>query len=185
MSGATWWRPTRTTTTSGRIRVATACPRARSTVENSRTPTRTTRTLIRMRTSHIATGVLLAATATTPGTDFEPNQPPTNTKSTLQKSQEGPKLYPLLQFRLALISFWPGKKKKEKKCVQVFKQAARATLPVIKLSRLQIWESQLTIMNSYELSCCRTFWGPHTKPMCSADSCLLAASAKLTSVSGV
>lgn len=71
-NGATWWRQTKTTTTSEHTRDATACPRARSTAESSRTPTRTTRTLIRMHTSHIAIEVHRAVTAMTPGTGFEP-----------------------------------------------------------------------------------------------------------------
>lgn len=72
MNGVTWWRQTKTTTTSERTRDATACPRAHSTAESSRTPTRTTRTLIRMHTSHIAIEVHRAAIAMTPGTGFEP-----------------------------------------------------------------------------------------------------------------
>lgn len=71
MKGATWWRQTKITTMSGRIRDATACLLAHSIAESSRTPTRTTRTLIRMHTSHIATAVHRAATAMTPGTDSE------------------------------------------------------------------------------------------------------------------
>lgn len=71
-SGATWWRQMRITTTSGRTRDATACLLARSTAESSRTPTRTTRTPIRMHTSLIAIAVHRAATAMTPGTGSEP-----------------------------------------------------------------------------------------------------------------
>lgn len=71
-NAATWWHRTRTTTTSGRTRDATACLLARSTAESSRTPTRTTRTPIRMHTSHIAIAVHRAATAMTPGTGSEP-----------------------------------------------------------------------------------------------------------------
>lgn len=57
---------------SERTKDATACHPARSTAESNRTPTRTTRTPIRMPTSHTVTAVHRAATAMTPGTGSEP-----------------------------------------------------------------------------------------------------------------
>lgn len=57
---------------SGRTRDATACRLGHSIVGSSRTPTRTTRTPIRMHTSHTAIAVHRAATAMTPGTGSEP-----------------------------------------------------------------------------------------------------------------
>ncbi len=71
-SGATWWHQTRITITSGHTRDATACLLAHSIAESSRTPTRTTRTPIRMHTSHTAIAVHRAAIVTTPGTGSEP-----------------------------------------------------------------------------------------------------------------
>lgn len=69
---AIWWHRTKITTTSGHTRDATACPLPHNTAESSRTPTRTTRTPIRMHTSHTAIAVRQAATAMTPDTGSEP-----------------------------------------------------------------------------------------------------------------
>lgn len=73
---------------SGRTRDATACHPARSIAVSSRTPTRTTRTPIRMHISHIAIAVHRAATAMTPGTGSEP----TSITTRVQVAQILPKI---------------------------------------------------------------------------------------------
>lgn len=87
MNVATWWHQMKTTTTSGHIRDATACPLAPSIAESSRTPTRTTRIPIRMHTSHIAIAVHRAAIAMTPGTGSE-NTPLATVAHTAQNSTQ-------------------------------------------------------------------------------------------------
>lgn len=69
---AAWCRPTRTTITNGRGKIATVCPLAHSTAGTTRLWwRRTTRTPTRILTSLIATEGPREATARTPGTGFE------------------------------------------------------------------------------------------------------------------
>lgn len=108
---ATWWHQTKITTTSGHTRDATACPLPHNTAESSRTPTRTTRTPIRMHTSHIAIAVHQAATAMTPDTGSEPTCvitrarifPSFHPQRTLQQIQNSPKLYFFLLVHVDLL----------------------------------------------------------------------------------